>query len=161
MKTNFLLLCLPLSISLTSQATAKSACEIADAKFQIENMFIPAEAVAAVKRCSINHPICILNYDQKVIAAQNVSEISKAPSGAVLGAYQPDEHTCLVGQLSGGSAATWLFEGWDTSSGAAKPIKSFDKTRLNSDSVFPAGLVDVMRSAFVKIGKPSSRKPIL
>jgi hypothetical protein len=160
MKTKFLLLCLPLSISLTSQATAKSACEIADAEFQIENMFIPAEAVAAVKKCSINHPICILNYDQKVIAAQGVSEISKAPGGAILGAYQPDEHTCLVGQLSGGSAAAWLFEGWDTSSGAAKPIKSFGNTRLNSDSVFPAGLVNVMRSAFVKAGKPSGRKPM-
>jgi len=160
MKTKFLLLCLPLSISLTSQASAKSACEIADAEFQVENMFIPAEAVAAVKKCSINHQICILNYDQKVIAAQEVSEISKAPSGAVLGAYQPDAHTCLVGQLSGGSAASWLFEGWDTSSGVAKPIKSFGKTRLNSDSVFPAGLVKVMRSAIVKSGKPSGRRPI-
>lgn len=159
MKTTFLLLCLPLSILLTSQATAKSACEIADAEFQIENMFIPAESVAAVKKCSINHQICILNYDQKVIAAHDVSEISKAPSGAVLGAYQPDGHTCLVGQLSGGSAAAWLFEGWDTSSGAAKPIKSFGKTRLNSDSVFPAGLVNVMRLAFLKAGKQSGRKP--
>jgi hypothetical protein len=160
MKTKFLLLCMPLSILLASQATAKSACEIADADFQIENMFISAESVAAVKRCSISHPICILNYDQKVIAAQDVSEISKAPSGAVLGAYQPNEHTCLVGQLSGGSAAAWLFEGWDTSSGDAKPIKSFGKTRLNSDSVFPAGLVNVMRSTFAKAGKPSGRKPI-
>ena len=122
--------------------------------------FIPAESVAAVKKCSINHPICILNYDQKVIAAQDVSEISKAPSGAVLGAYQPDQHTCLVGQLSRGSAAAWLFEGWDTSTGVAKPIKSYGMTRLNSDSVFPAGIVNVMRSAYVKAGKPRGRKPI-
>lgn len=160
MNTRFLFLCLPLLISLTSQASAKRPCAIADAEFQIENIFISAESVAAVKKCSINHSICILNYDQKVIAAQDVSEIAKAPNGAVLGAYQPDEHTCLVGQLSGGSSAAWLFEGWDTSSGAAKPIKYFWKTRLNSDSVFPAGLINEMRSAFAKTGKPGGRKPI-
>ncbi|UTY59735.1 hypothetical protein [Massilia sp. erpn] len=158
MKTKGLILFLPLLIALPSLASAKRACEIADAEIVINNMFIPAESVAAVKKCSSNHPICILNDDQKVIAAQDAKEIAKKPSGAVLGAYQPDEHTCLVGQFSGGSAAAWLFEGWDTSSGVAKPINSFGKTRLNSDSVFPAGLVNVMHSAYVKTRKPSVRR---
>lgn len=149
-------LLIALGIALPATVMASEPCEIAKSELEFSYSYLSPKSVQALKECAAKNPICVLNYEDKLVAGQSVKDIAKEPSGAVFGLYQPDANTCLVGQFSGGSAAAWLFEGWRTGSGKPVPIKNFSKIRLNSDSVFPIGLIQVMDSG---MSRPKTTKP--
>jgi hypothetical protein len=108
--------------------------------------------------CARSSRVCtVLFYPEaKVLRAGSVRELptdGSATLGIVQSGAGDQPGVCLVGIFSGGSAAAWLFMGWKIEGGKATSIEGMEKSRMNSDSVSPRALGNVIYGAYERSRK--------
>jgi hypothetical protein len=109
--------------------------------------------------CIRNYRVCVLTQNGKVLKAQSIRDLNNGDKfdSATFGIIQtpPEEEValCLAGTYSGGSAAAWVFEGWETKNGTTKSLDYMSKANLDSDGVPPKGLVNFIYKVYEKPGK--------
>lgn len=118
-------------------------------------------AVHAFNKCLEQNAICVLTVEYKVVGARTLSDL---PPGYSLFTFlqavqltRADERACLVASFSGGSAAAWMFGGWNTTSGKVVELKDFSRMELNSDAVDARSLLEMMVARYDKMGRRRSK----
>jgi hypothetical protein len=94
--------------------------------------------------------------DIEVLRAAAVRELPRDGTvnfGIVQSAAGDQPAVCLVGAFGGGSAAAWLFDGWEIEGGRPVPVKGMDRTQMNSDAVSPRTLGNAIYGAYIRAKK--------
>ena len=158
MKLNALFALFPcIALSLPTIVAESSPCVVAGAvltDFYGYGYVSPSEA-KTLKACAASSAIGVLT-DDGVINANTPSDLKGKSSPASFGLVQvnsPNHSACLAAIYSGGSAASWMFDGWRVAAGKSTSIKKFSSTRLNTDSISPDGLATLMLKAYGKSTK--------
>ncbi len=99
-----------------------------------------------LEACLIGAPVCVLDGRGEVHAFASVAEVP-AREAAYMAVLQTDGGDCLSAVFSGGSAAAWLFMGWQPDSGTMQEIGALAELRLNSDAVPWSGVVGMLAEA--------------
>ncbi|MGZ3237606.1 MAG: hypothetical protein ACXU8A_09555 [Burkholderiaceae bacterium] len=104
-----------------------------------------------LKACATRSNICIVT-ENGIVQGHTVEAIQsvKMPSTAGLVQLQDGKKSvCLAGLYSGGSAAAWMFDGWQINKKVME-LKRISNTTFNSDYVPPKDLAKVMLNAYKK-----------
>ena len=111
---------------------------------------LETQRVVAFRGCIQKKSICMLTNAgiQGGDTAIDFKATGQASWLAIVQVRNSVSGACLIGRYSGGSAAAWLFEGWQVESGKAKYLEQFATTKLNSDAVPPDALLAIMLKAY-------------
>jgi hypothetical protein len=117
-----------------------------------------ADVPASFWQCTRTSRVCLVRFypDTEVLRAAAVRDLPSDGAvnfGIVQSAAGDQPAVCLVGAFSGGSAAAWLFDGWEIQGGRPVPLKGMDRTQMNSDAVPPRTLGNAIYGAYVKARK--------
>ena len=108
--------------------------------------------------CIRKYRVCLLPaFGGPILKAQQIRSVPTDSDTVSFGIVQtpPDEEVtlCLAGVYSGGSAAAWMFKGWQLKNGSAIELPNMSKGKLNSDAVPARTLANIIYDVYEKFGK--------
>ncbi len=112
--------------------------------------------------CIRSYRVCLLTFGGEVLKAQTIrsvrdpGEFDSVTLGIVQTPANEEVTLCLVGAYSGGSAAAWTFDGWQTRNDTTVKLENMSKGRLNSDAVPARTLANIIYDVYDKFGKAPS-----
>ena len=107
--------------------------------------------------CIIQHRVCLLTDRGEVLKAQEIRNVPLDSDSVTFGIVQtpPNEKVtlCLSGAFSGGSAAAWVFRGWQFDNNTPRPLSNMSKGQLDNDAVPARTLAKMIYDVYEKFGK--------
>ncbi len=138
----FLIIC-------TGNAAAATSCS----NLVPEVYGVTPKSANALQKCLQAKNYCLM-YGERVQGMLRINELpDTTPKLAAIRFEDGGHRACLFALYSGGSAAVWMFYGWDLTSGEARRLEEMSSLQLNTDVIDARSLVGYTLDNYKKLIK--------